>query len=64
MCTFPSWKGLKVLGDLDLRGSNVESLPEGLKVGGNLDLIGSKVEVLPKKFEVGGKIYGLDSFFP
>ena len=47
---------LNVKGNLDLRNSNIESLPEGLKVGSNLYLQRSKITSLPKGLKVGGDL--------
>jgi hypothetical protein len=39
--------GLKVYGELDLRGTNITSLPSDLEVGGDLILINTPIEKLP-----------------
>ena len=52
------WRKVAVTGgSLDLRDTNITSLPEGLKVGGYLDLQGIKIKSLPEGLKVGGKIY-------
>jgi hypothetical protein len=43
---------LVVDGDLNLRDSKIESLPEGLKVGRVLDLANSNIKTLPEGLEV------------
>ena len=45
---------LNVKGNLDLKYSEITSLPEGLKVGGWMSLGSSKIESLPEGLEVGG----------
>ena len=43
------------IGDLDLRGTPIQSLPPGFKVGGNLDLEDCKnLKSLPPGLKVGG----------
>ena len=44
-------------GFLDLRGTQITSLPDNLKVGGSLDLRGTQITSLPENLNVGGKIY-------
>ena len=44
-------------GDLDLSGTQIQSLPEGLTVGGGLYLSGTQIQSLPEGLTVGG---GLD----
>ena len=41
-------------GDLDLSGTQIQSLPEGLTVGGWLDLSGTQIQSLPEGLTVGG----------
>jgi len=45
------------VGDLDLRGTPITSLPEGLTVGGDLDLIDTPITSLPEGLTVGGDLY-------
>jgi hypothetical protein len=45
---------LTVGGDLDLSGTQIQSLPEGLTVGGDLDLSGTQIQSLPEGLTVGG----------
>ncbi len=45
---------LVVKGDLDLKYSEITSLPEGLKVEGNLNLRQTIITSLPKGLKVGG----------
>jgi len=40
-------------GDLNLRNSPVEKLPDNLKVGGSLDLENTPIKELPDNLEVG-----------
>ena len=47
---------LNVKGDLNLRRSNITSLPEGLKVGGDLNLNFAKITSLPEGLKVGGSL--------
>ena len=47
---------LNVKGDLNLRSSEINSLPEGLKVVGNLVLNWSNITSLPEGLEVGGDL--------
>ena len=47
---------LNVKGDLDLRYSNITSLPKGLKVFGYLDLSYSEIKSLPEGLEVSGEL--------
>ena len=42
------------LGNLDLEGSQIKSLPEEFEVGGNLDLRDTPIKSLPKRLKVGG----------
>ena len=44
-------------GNLDLRYSNVTSLPDNLKVSGYLDLEGTPITSLPDNLTVGGSLY-------
>ena len=48
------------VGDLDLEGTPITSLPEGLIVGGDLDLYKTSITSLPKGLKVGGylDLYG------
>ena len=41
-------------GDIDLRGTQITSLPEGLKVAGDLELRGTPITSLPEGLTVGG----------
>jgi hypothetical protein len=43
-------------GDLDLRGTQITSLPVGLKVGGTLDLRDTPITTLPAGLKVGGHL--------
>ena len=52
---------LNVYGDLDLRYSNITSLPEGLNVGRDLDIFGSNITSLPKGLKVGRFLYIRDT---
>ena len=45
---------MTVGGRLDLRGTQITSLPENLTVGGSLDLSGTKITSLPENLTVGG----------
>ena len=45
-----------VKGDLDLRGTQITSLPDGLTVGGYLDLRGTQITSLPDGLTVGGSL--------
>lgn len=56
LAEFANLKGLKVVGDLDLSGTNVAKLPEGLSVGGYLNLEGTKVTELPDGLSVGSSL--------
>jgi hypothetical protein len=47
-------ENLDIIGDLDLDGSEIRTLPEGLKVGGFLSLAGTKITSLPKDLQVNG----------
>ena len=47
---------LNVKGGLDLRYSNITSLPKGLKVRGYLDLSYSEIKSLPEGLEVSGEL--------
>ena len=47
-------KDLDFEGDLILKYSDIESLPEGLNVRGDLDLFGSKLASLPEGLKVRG----------
>ncbi|MBV1889138.1 MAG: hypothetical protein KUG67_02720 [Proteobacteria bacterium] len=44
----------EIKGNLDLRETDIESLPRGMEVDGNLDLCSSKIERLPEGLKVGG----------
>ena len=44
-------------GNLDLRYSNVTSLPDNLKVPGYLDLEGTRITSLPDNLTVGGNLW-------
>ena len=44
-------------GSLDLRGTQITSLPEGLTVGGWLYLSGTQITSLPEGLTVGGSLY-------
>ena len=44
-------------GNLDLRGTQITSLPEGLKVGGHLYLRDTQITSLPEGLKVGGNLY-------
>ena len=48
---------LVVDGDLNLRESKIESLPEGLKVGRVLDLTQSDIKTLPEGLDVGHTLW-------
>ena len=41
-------------GYLDLRGTQIQSLPDNLTVGGSLDLEGTQIQSLPDNLTVGG----------
>jgi len=45
------------IGDLDLRGTSIQSLPAGLRVDGDLDLRGTPIQSLPAGLRVGGDLY-------
>jgi hypothetical protein len=49
--------GMTIDDYLDLRGTNIKSLPNDLKVGGNLDLTDTKITSLPNGLQVGRLIY-------
>ena len=52
-------KALKMVdkyGNLDLRGTQITTLPENLTVGGGLDLSGTQITTLPESLTVGGWI--------
>ena len=44
-------------GDLNLRGTQITSLPEGLTVGGSLYLSHTPITALPEGLTVGGWLY-------
>ena len=44
-------------GNLNLRGTLIEKLPDNLKVGGSLDLSGTPIEKLPANLKVGGYLH-------
>ena len=44
-------------GLLDLRGTQITSLPDGLTVGGSLYLSGTQITSLPDNLTVGGSLY-------
>jgi hypothetical protein len=46
-------EGLKVSGNLNLMGSDMQFLPKGLEVGGHLDLSYSLINSLPEGLKVG-----------
>ena len=48
---------INVIGNLDLRGTPITSLPDNLSVGGGLDLRGTQITSLPKDLKVKGTIY-------
>ena len=49
---------LNVKGDLNLRSSEINSLPEGLEVSGDLQVRNCKnLKSLPKGLKVGGDLY-------
>jgi hypothetical protein len=48
---------LNIDDDVNLSGTNIESLPEGLYVGGDLWLSGSEIETLPEGLYVGGALF-------
>jgi hypothetical protein len=48
---------LKVRGDLDLKNTNLTSLPEGLDVLGTLYLSNSNITSLPKGLYVAGSLF-------
>ena len=51
-------KSLKVVGgNLILRDTPIQSLPDGLKVGGNLWLRNTPIQSLPNNLTVGGDLY-------
>ena len=43
-------------GDLDLRGTAIQQLPDNLTVGGYLDLSGTAIQQLPDNLTVGGSL--------
>ena len=43
-------------GDLNLRNTPIQSLPDGLKVGGYLHLGGTSIQSLPPGLKVGGDL--------
>ena len=45
---------ININGYLDLRGTNITSLPNGLTVGGSLYLEGTNITSLPNGLTVGG----------
>ena len=44
-------------GSLDLRGTEITSLPDNLTVSGSLDLRGTEITSLPDNLTVGGSLY-------
>ncbi|MCS4090235.1 PcfJ domain-containing protein [Rhizobium sp. BK176] len=50
------WAGceFKIENTLNLRGSEIECIPDNLVLGGNLDLAGAKISELPRGLKVGG----------
>ena len=44
-------------GDLDLRDTQIQSLPDNLHVGGSLYLQGTPIQSLPDNLHVGGSLY-------
>ena len=44
-------------GCLDLRGTQITSLPDNLTVGGSLYLSGTQITSLPDNLTVGGSLY-------
>ena len=52
---------LTVGGYLDLRGTQITSLPDNLTVGGNLDLRGTQITSLPDNLTVRGNLYLRDT---
>ena len=48
-------------GHLDLRGADIDSLPDGIMVGGDLNLSGAQIASLPKGLLVGGNLNLSDS---
>ena len=46
-----------IKGDLILRDTNVDALPDELFVEGDLDLSGSSIRALPEGLTVGGDLY-------
>ncbi|HUS51710.1 MAG TPA: hypothetical protein VMZ91_16200, partial [Candidatus Paceibacterota bacterium] len=51
------WKKSKKIGGyLNLRYTNITSLPENLSVGGSLYLYGTKITSLPENLSVGGNL--------
>ena len=50
-------KDLNIEGNLDLRDTDIKSLPDGLKIAGNLILTETDMRLLPERLEVAGKLY-------
>ena len=48
---------LKVEGDLDLYGTQIQTLPDNLTVGGYLDLHDTPIQALPDNLTVGGCLF-------
>ncbi len=46
----------KVIGDLDLAGTQIESLPDNLTVQGYLNLMVTQIQSLPDNLKVGGNL--------
>ena len=55
-------KDLNIEGNLDLRDTDIKSLPDGLKIAGNLILTETDMRLLPERLEVAGNLY-LDHSF-
>jgi hypothetical protein len=53
-------EGLKVSGNLNLMGSDMQFLPKGLEVGGHLDLSYSLINSLPEGLKVGESLFLFD----
>jgi len=49
-----------IVGNLNLRGTQIRELPKGLSVGGYLNLYGTPIQKLPEGLSVGGilNLYG------
>jgi len=55
--TLEEKEGKLYRGYLDLRGTQITSLPDNLTVGGSLDLRGTQITSLPDNLTVGGSLY-------